>query len=125
VYVSADQTILDHWLLPMGILVTIWIFATAIATCASVLTKRTLPALVGSYAVLVTWFLAIHFFSRGLGIMPGSLSVATEPFSAIEAALSGDEGGALLGFFPFYAALTLAIWHVSRLEVEILRGRDE
>jgi ABC-type transport system involved in multi-copper enzyme maturation permease subunit len=121
----ADHALLSTAVLPIGVLVTTWVFVTAVATCASVLTKRTLAALVGSYAVLATWFLTIHFFSSGLGILPGSLSVATEPFSAIGGALSGDEGGALLGFFLFYAALTLAIWHVSRLEVEMLRGRDE
>jgi hypothetical protein len=80
---------------------------------------------VGSYALLVAWFFASPLFSGGFGISSGSLGAATGPFSAIDAAIAGRHGGALLGFFLFYAALILAIWHIARLEVEMLRDRDE
>jgi ABC-type transport system involved in multi-copper enzyme maturation permease subunit len=122
---ASDRAFLARGVVAFAVVAASWVFVTAVATCASVLTKRTLAALVGSYVVLAAWFLAIPLVSGGLGASLTDLSVAAQPFSALRAACAGGPGTPLLSYFLFYAALTLAIWHISRLEVEILRSRDD
>jgi ABC-type transport system involved in multi-copper enzyme maturation permease subunit len=118
------------WLLraifvPAGVLIATWVLATAVATLASVLAKRTLGALVGSYAALLAWFviLPIVWLVATGGDGAGFL-IVTHPLGALFAALERSKDEAILGFFLFHAALTLALWFASSFAVESLRGRD-
>jgi hypothetical protein len=114
-------------LLPFAVLVTTWVFVTAVGACASILTRRTLAALVGSYVALFVWFVGLPALATGTLGSPSTLSVATQPYLAALAAAkprSAEMDNALLSFFLIHAGLTLAVWHAARLEVEVWHRRD-
>jgi ABC-type transport system involved in multi-copper enzyme maturation permease subunit len=112
-------------LVAFGVLVTTWLFVTAVATLVSAVSSRTTTALLGSYGAVFAWFFAIpavlSFLEPGFGIW-----VAIHPSGAL-GALSHQElwhGGALLCFFLLHAGTIFLMLRASRRSVERLRERD-
>jgi ABC-type transport system involved in multi-copper enzyme maturation permease subunit len=121
-----DDWFLRSVIIPAGILLATWLFVTAVATLASVLSKRTLGALVGSYAVLLAWFVILPVvWLVSTGGRDEELLVVTHPLGALYASLESSGGNeAILGFFLLHAALGLVLWLASALAIERLRARD-
>jgi ABC-type transport system involved in multi-copper enzyme maturation permease subunit len=120
----------DDWFIPMvlipaGVLAMTWVFVTAVATLASVLSRRTLGALVGSYAILVAWFAVLPLvWLVATGGKGYEVLIVTHPVGALVSVLDSSKEESVLGFFLLHAGLSIGLWFVSGLAVERLRERD-
>jgi hypothetical protein len=101
-------------------------FLLSLATFFSVISRRTLGALLGTYVTMVLVYIAFPIFVLITGLADSDFIPATNPFVAYA---TGVEGGRLglehmVSFTICHGLAGLALWALAVSLVDRVRGRD-